>query len=208
MRQANLKYTTTWSISENKRPVNMSANFLVWFDPLLRIFDCYLGKYVQYSSVGQTIRVLPEVYFFSHFVHSRSFQKSDLLGRTVKREVLVMSSKECEPSSYRHGNDPPKQVETASLKNFRRALSPSATQSSFDPFTYIPSKVTESQAGKMSGPINGASMSSSTIPVVVPCLLHAVNSAIQAYRRSYVRIPQVPVGRVKLYQGQETVSRI
>jgi hypothetical protein len=79
--------------------------------------------------------------------------------------------KEYEPSSYRHGSDPPKQVETASLKNSRRALSPSSTQSSFDPFTYIPGKVTESQVGTMSGPLNreGSSMSSSTITVVVPC---------------------------------------
>src|SRR5687767_2078610 len=80
-----------------------------------------------------------------------------------KGEVVTMTScqrpKGCEPSRYRHGNDPPKQVETASLSNSRRTLSLSSTQSSFDPFTYIRSKVTESEASSMSSP---------TITVVVP----------------------------------------
>jgi hypothetical protein len=55
-------------------------------------------------------------------------------------------------------------------------------------------------------------MSSSMITVAVPCaeneavfLLHAVNAAIQAYRRSHVRIPEVPVDRVALDQGRENV---
>ena len=57
-------------------------------------------------------------------------------------------------------------------------------------------------------------MSSSTITVVVPCaeneavfLLHAVDAAIQAYRRSHVRSPEVPVDRVEFDQGGESVSR-
>jgi hypothetical protein len=57
-------------------------------------------------------------------------------------------------------------------------------------------------------------MSPCTITVVVPCaenesvfLLHAVNAAIQAYRRSHVRSPEVPVDRVKFDQGGENVSR-
>jgi hypothetical protein len=57
-------------------------------------------------------------------------------------------------------------------------------------------------------------MSSSTITVVVPraeneavFLLHAVNAAIQAYRRSHVRSIDVPVDRVGFDQGGENVSR-
>jgi hypothetical protein len=57
-------------------------------------------------------------------------------------------------------------------------------------------------------------MSSSTITVVVPCaeneaefLLHAVKAAIQAYRRSHVRSPEIPVDRVEFDQGGENVSR-
>ena len=56
-------------------------------------------------------------------------------------------------------------------------------------------------------------MSSSTITVVVPCaekeavfLLHAVDAAIQAYRRSHVRSPKVPVDRVECDQGRENVQ--
>ena len=55
-------------------------------------------------------------------------------------------------------------------------------------------------------------MSSSTITVVVPCvdneavfLLHAVDAAIQAYRRRHVRSPEVPVERVEFDQGGENV---
>jgi hypothetical protein len=77
-------------------------------------------------------------------------------------KVVTMTScqrpKECEPSRYRHGCDPPKQVESASLSNFRRTLSPSSTPSPFDPFTYIRSKVTESQAGTVSTPSRGRSL--------------------------------------------------
>lgn len=54
-------------------------------------------------------------------------------------------------------------------------------------------------------------MSSSTITVVVPCaeneavfLLHAVKAAIQAYRRSHVRSPEVPVDRVGLIKVERT----
>jgi len=117
--------------------------------------------------------------------------------------------KECEPSRYRHGSDPPKQVETAFPSNSRR------THSSFDPFTYIQSTATESQAGTMSGPIKRevSSMSRSTITVVVPCaeneavfLLHAVNAAIQAYRRSHVRSPEGPIDRVTFDQCGENIS--
>ena len=50
-------------------------------------------------------------------------------------------------------------------------------------------------------------MSSFTITVVVPCaeneavfLLQVVTAAIQAYRRSHVRITEVPVDRVKFDQ--------
>jgi len=57
-------------------------------------------------------------------------------------------------------------------------------------------------------------MSPSTITVVVPCaeneavfLLHAVKAAIQAYRGSHVRGPEVPVDRVEFDQGGENVSR-
>jgi hypothetical protein len=59
--------------------------------------------------------------------------------------------KECEPSRYRHGSDPPKQVDTASLYTLvERFLC--LTQSSVDPFTYIRSKVTESQARMVLAP--------------------------------------------------------
>ena len=58
-----------------------------------------------------------------------------------------------------------------------------------------------------------ASMSPSTITVVVPCaenesvfLLHAVNAAIQAYRRVRIKSPEVSVDRVKVDQGGESVS--
>ena len=121
--------------------------------------------------------------------------------------------KECEPSRYRHGSDPPKQVETAAPTNSRRALSLSSTQSSVDLFTYIQSKVTEPQAGTMSDPIKRevSSMSPSTITVVVPCaeneavfLRHAVNAAIQAYRRRHVRSPEMSVDRVKFDQVERT----
>ena len=91
---------------------------------------------------------------------SYSLPPAVLAGRS-KREVVTMTScqrpKECEPSRYRHGSDPPKQVETASLSNSRRPLSPSSTPSSFDPFTSIRSKVTESQVGTMSAPSRGRS---------------------------------------------------
>ena len=57
-------------------------------------------------------------------------------------------------------------------------------------------------------------MSPSTITVIVPCaeseasfLLHAVNAAIQAYRRSHVRSPDVPVDRDEFHQGGGNVSR-
>ena len=57
-------------------------------------------------------------------------------------------------------------------------------------------------------------MSPSTITVVVPraeeesvFLLHAVQAAIHAYRRSHPRSPEVPVDRVKVDQGGENVSR-
>ena len=57
-------------------------------------------------------------------------------------------------------------------------------------------------------------MSPSTITVIVPCaeneavfLLHAVNAAIQAYRRSHGRRPEVPVDRAKFDQGGKNVSR-
>ena len=77
-----------------------------------------------------------------------------LAGRS-QREVLAMTlcqrPKECEPSRYRHGSDPPRQVETAFPTHSRRAPSPSSTPSSFDPFTYIQSNVTELQAGTMPG---------------------------------------------------------
>jgi hypothetical protein len=67
--------------------------------------------------------------------------------------------KECEPSRYRHGSDPPKQVQTASLANSRRTLFPSSTQSSFGPFTYIRSKIiTESQAERCRAPSQGRSL--------------------------------------------------
>src|SRR5688572_9806475 len=100
-------------------------------------------------------------YFTTYFFARISFilSPSDVLAGRSKREVMTMTScqrpKECEPSRYRHGSDPPKQVETASLSNFRRTLSLSSKQSSFDPFTYIPDKVTESQAGTMSAPSRG-----------------------------------------------------
>ena len=54
-------------------------------------------------------------------------------------------------------------------------------------------------------------MSPSTITVVVPCaeneavfLLHAVNAAIQAYRRSHVRSPEVPVEGSSLIKMERT----
>ena len=57
-------------------------------------------------------------------------------------------------------------------------------------------------------------MSPSTITVIVPWdenesvfLLHVVNAAIQAYRRSHVRRPEVPVDRVKFDKDGENVSR-
>jgi hypothetical protein len=124
--------------------------------------------------------------------------------------------KECEPSSYRHGSDPPKQVKTASLSNSHQTLTLSSTQLSFDPFTYIRSKVTESRSRNGVGAITRevSSMSSSTITVVVPCaeneavfLLYAVNAAIQAYRRGHVRSPELPVDTVGFDQGGENVSR-
>ena len=68
----------------------------------------------------------------------------------------------------------------------------------------------------MSGPIKRevSSMSPSTITVIVPWdenesvfLLHAVNAAIQAYRHSYVRSPEVPVDGVRFDKGGEGVSR-
>ena len=67
--------------------------------------------------------------------------------------TLCQRPKECEPSRYRHGSDPPKQIDTASLTDSRRPLSPSSTPSSLDPFIYIQSQVTESQAETMSAPI-------------------------------------------------------
>src|SRR5688572_4185614 len=96
-------------------------------------------------------------YFTTYFFARISFilSPSDVLAGQSKREVVTMTScqraKECEPSRYRHGSDPPKQVETASLSNFCRTLSPS-TPSPFDSFTHIRSKVTESQVGTMSAP--------------------------------------------------------
>ena len=57
-------------------------------------------------------------------------------------------------------------------------------------------------------------MSPSTITVIVPCaenesvfLLHAVNAAIRAYRRSHPRSPEVHVETVKVDQGGTKVSR-
>lgn len=54
-------------------------------------------------------------------------------------------------------------------------------------------------------------MSPSTITVVVPCaeneavfLRHAVNAAIQAYRRRHVRSPEMSVDRVKFDQVERT----
>ena len=72
--------------------------------------------------------------------------------------TLCQRPKECEPSRYRHGSDPPRQVEPASPTHSRRAFSPSSPPSSFDPFTYIQSNVTESQAGTMSGPLRGRAL--------------------------------------------------
>jgi hypothetical protein len=68
----------------------------------------------------------------------------------------------------------------------------------------------------MWGPIRRevSSMSPSIITVVVPgaeneavFLLHAVNAAIQAYRRSHVRSAEVAVDMVEVHQGGENVSR-
>jgi hypothetical protein len=97
--------------------------------------------------------------------------------------------KECEASGYRHGSDPPKQVEITSPTNSRRALSLSSTQFSFRS-THLLSKQSIRIAIRNDvGPHQdgGLSMSPSTITVVVPCvehegsfLLHAVNAAIQA----------------------------
>jgi hypothetical protein len=143
----------------------------------------------------------------------------DVLAGRSKREVVTMTScqrpKECKPSRYRHGSDPPKQLEAASLSNFCRPLSPSSTPSSFDPFTYIRSKVTDSQVGTMSAPSRGRSLPCHRlrslwlfhVPRTRLFLLHAVKAAIQAYRRSHVRSPEVPVDRVEFDQGGENVSR-
>jgi|SRR5687767_9841625 len=91
---------------------------------------------------------------------------SDVLAGRSKREVMTMTScqrpKECEPSRYRHGSDPPKQVEIASLTNSRRTLFPSQTQLRFDSFAnsfaYIRSNVTESQIERCGAPSRGRSL--------------------------------------------------
>ena len=87
---------------------------------------------------------------------------SDVLAGRSKREVMTMTScqrpKRCEPSRYRHGSDPPKQVETASLSNSRRKLFPSQTQFRFNSFPYLRSNVTESQIERCGAPLRGRSL--------------------------------------------------
>jgi len=123
--------------------------------------------------------------------------------------------KECEPSRYRHGSDPPKQVPTASPTLVEHFLRLQRNPHSIHSLTSRAKKLNR-EPERCPGPIKRevSSMSLSTITVVVPCaenesvfLLHVVNAAIQAYRRSHVRRPEVPVDRVKFDKDGENVSR-
>ena len=109
--------------------------------------------------------------------------------------------KECEPSRYRHGSDPPKQVETGSLTDRK---CPSTTYSLFHTIPFIRHKVVI-ETGTMSGPNKrrSLSMSPATITVIVPSaeeesvfILQAVRAAIHAYRRSRPTSPEVSIDRV------------
>jgi hypothetical protein len=99
-----------------------------------------------------------------------------------QQEVLAMTSgqrpKECSSSRYRHGSEPPKQVETS-------PNSSSLFSDSFDPFTFIQCKELNFELERCQAPPHQEGglfdVYPSTITVVVPCaenesvfLLHAV----------------------------------
>ena len=120
--------------------------------------------------------------------------------------------KECEPSRYRHGCDPPKQVETGSLTDRK---CPSTTYSLFHTIPFIQHKVVCRDRNDVR-PLQEevSSMSPATITVVVPSaekesvfILQAVRAAIHAYRRSRPTSPEVPIDRVKVDEESEGLSR-
>lgn len=119
--------------------------------------------------------------------------------------------KECEPSRYRHGCDPPKQVETGSLTDRK---CPSTTYSLFHTIPFIQHKVVCRDRNDVR-PLQEevSSMSPATITVVVPSaekesvfILQAVRAAIHAYRRSRPTSPEVPIDRVKVDEDGAKVS--
>ena len=131
------------------------------------------------------------------------------------KEGLAMTSsqrpKECEPSRYRHGCDPPKQVETGSLTDRK---CPSTTYSLFHTIPFIQHKVVCRDRNDVR-PLQEevSSMSPATITVVVPSaekesvfILQAVRAAIHAYRRSRPTSPEVPIDRVKVDEDGAKVS--
>ena len=110
--------------------------------------------------------------------------------------------KECEPSRYRHGSDPPKQVQAGSLTDRKN---PSSTYSLFNAIPYFvhsltskPMELNRERNDVRPRQEEASSMSPSMIAVVVPpvekesvFLLRTVRAAINAYRRSHPRSPEV-----------------
>ena len=120
--------------------------------------------------------------------------------------------KECEPSRYRHGCDPPKRVETGSLTDRK---CPSTTYSLFHTIPLIQHIVLNRDRNDVRPQQEEvSSMSPATITVVVPSaekesvfILQAVRAAIHAYRRSRPRSPEVPIDRVKGDEDGAKASR-